>query len=55
MEPEKRKRTQLNMDIDPEMHRLIKMAATLHYISINKWVMRAIEKQLIQEGHIEIE
>ena len=54
MEQEKKKRTQLSMDVDPELHRLIKMAATIRYISINKWVMRAIEKQLIQEGHIEL-
>ena len=47
-------RKKLCLEIDKEMHRLIKMAASMRYITLNKWVMRAIEKQLVEEGHIEL-
>jgi len=48
----KKKRKQLGMDMSIEMHTLIKTIASSRGITINKWIMRAIEKQLVIEGHI---
>ncbi len=44
-----RKRPQLSFEIDEELKKLVKMQAVLRYMSISKWMHRAIQNQLIMD------
>ena len=50
MEVEKKVK-QLSMHIPLEIHTLVKVAASLRNLTIGKWIMRAIEKQLAEEKY----
>jgi len=43
----------LSLDLEQEIHTLIKTSATLKNITIRKWVLRAIMKQIEKEKTFE--
>lgn len=45
----KSKLKRLSMEIEPEMHLLIKASATARGLSVRKWVLRAIAEQVKKE------
>lgn len=46
---EKKKRTQINFDIQQEIHTQIKILAAIRNISMNCWLMRAIQDRIAKE------
>jgi predicted HicB family RNase H-like nuclease len=49
MENEKKKRTQMCFDVNPEVHKQIKVLAARRNISINLWMARAIHERIQKE------
>ncbi len=45
-----RLRKQISFDIDPEIHKQIKILATTRNVSINLWMMRAIADRIAKES-----
>ena len=45
----KKKRTQMAFDINPEIHKQVKMLALMRNISINLWMARAINDRIAKE------
>jgi len=43
---EKKKRTQMTFDIQPEIHHKVKILAAIRNISINLWAQRAIIREI---------
>jgi predicted HicB family RNase H-like nuclease len=46
---DKKKRTQMAFDINPEVHKQVKVLAAMRNISINLWVARAISDRIAKE------
>lgn len=46
---EKKKRTQMTFDINPEIHHQVKILAAIRNISANLWVERAIRDRIAKE------
>lgn len=44
-----KKRTQMAFDINPEVHREVKILAAMRNISINLWMARAIRDRIEKE------
>lgn len=49
----KRRKKQISFEVEDHEHHQIKSAASARNISINKWIMRAVEKQLVEERRVE--
>ncbi len=47
---EKKKRTQMAFDINPEMHQQVKILAAMRNISMNLWIARAINDRIAKEN-----
>lgn len=52
MTSDKKKRTQINFDIHPELHKEIKIRAARKNISMNLWIIRAIYSYIRKEDLI---
>lgn len=46
---DKKKRTQMTFDINPEIHHQVKVLAAIRNISMNLWVARAINDRIAKE------
>jgi predicted HicB family RNase H-like nuclease len=46
---DKKKRTQMAFDVNPEIHQKIKILAAQRNISINLWMARAINDRIAKE------
>jgi predicted HicB family RNase H-like nuclease len=46
---EKKKRTQMAFDIQPEIHTQVKVLAAIRNISVSLWVTRAIKDRIVKE------
>jgi predicted HicB family RNase H-like nuclease len=46
---DKKKRTQIAFDINPEIHKQVKILAAMRNISMNLWIARAIADRIAKE------
>ena len=46
---ENKKRTQIAFDVNPEIRTQIKILAAIRNISMNCWLMRAIQDRIVKE------
>ena len=49
----KKKRTQMSFDINPEIHKKVKILAVTRNISMNLWVHRAIIREIDRQQRSE--
>ncbi len=47
---DKKKRTQIAFDVNPEMHHQVKILAAMRNISMNLWIARAINDRIAKEN-----
>jgi predicted HicB family RNase H-like nuclease len=43
---EKKKRTQIAFDVNPELHKQVKILAAMRNISMNLWIHRALVREI---------
>lgn len=46
---DKKKRTQIAFDVNPEVHKQVKILAAIRNISMNLWIARAINDRILKE------